>query len=306
MKVAAIEVGSRAIRLLVAGVTDGKFVQLASDVDDVDLMRALSEGNEFAASAKARSIIDRFRQRAIDAGAERVQVFGTEAVRRFAADGLLDRFGDLEPLSKADEARCSLIASARGLPVGGPGGTLAAIDHGNGSLEVAVGTNGLSLQMLGYVSLPLGGNALLKILAECDFVIDQFAELTAEQLAIGPLADKPADNVVIQGSVATKCAWLSVRKDLNDRYDPRRVHGCRLNTAGLNQVIAVARSTPRSGWKNLSKIVNPRDLPTDQFERLFTGCVVLSQLLAKMGSDEFHVSAHGTRHGVAWKLAGLD
>lgn len=303
MRVAAIEVGSRAVRLLVAEIADGRLTQLVRDVEDVDLMRTLGHGTELAAVGETRHVIDRFRRRAETAGAERVRVFGTEAVRQIVARGYGGGLGEMDVLSKEDEAFCSLVASARDLPAGASGKRLAAIDHGNGSLELAIGWNGPTLEMLGFLSFPLGSETLLSMLTDAGFSVDRFEEAIQTKLSGDCLPDTPVDEVVIQGSVATKCAWLAVRRDLDDRYDPRRVHGWRLNLAALRQVTALAKTTPRDNWSKFSKVVNPRDVPKDQFERLFTGCILLEQLLVKLGRDEFSVSAHGTRHGLIWKLA---
>ncbi len=303
MRVAAIEVGSRAVRLLVAEIADGTLTQVVRDVEDVDLMRALVQGTELAAVDETRQVIDRFRRRAGTAGAERVRVFGTEAVRQIVARGHGEGLGEMDVLSKEDEAFCSLVASARDLPAAASGKRLAAIDHGNGSLELAVGWNGPTLEMLGFLSLPLGSETLLSLLADSGFAVEGFEEAIRARLVVGMLPDVSVEEVVIQGSVATKCAWLAVRRDLEDRYDARRVHGCRMNLDSLRQVIALAKKTPRSGWRMLSKAVNPRDVPSDQFERLFTGCILLERLMVRLGREQFVVSAHGTRHGFIWKLA---
>lgn len=302
MRVAVIEVGSRSTRLLVAEAVAGKLVTIAAGVVNLDLMRALKTG-DLTVIAELEDVLSQFRRKALASDAQKMAVIGTEAVRRLTeliGPGVLQ---GIEVLDPRDEAYCSLVAAIRGIPTIRPDSTVCVIDHGNGSLELAVGKAGAPVEMSEFVSLPLGSDRLLSVLANCKSNVSEFSAWAFSELDVVPLPKMSLDAIVIQGSVSTKCAWLRVRQDLSEAYDPKKVHGHTMYAQNLRNLISTVENRPPSAWSALSQVVNPKDKPSDQIQRLVTGCVVLERLLSRLNQTDFLVGAYGTRFGMAWRLA---
>lgn len=305
MRVAVIEVGSRSTRLLIAELANGTLATMASGVIDLDLMRAVNSGDH-SIVARLREGIDQFERKARAAGAVRTAVFGTEAARKLRDAVGAAGFEGIEVIGQKEEAHCSLIAAARSMAQVGAGTSICVIDHGNGSLELASGLAGVSIDMRDFLSVTLGSERLLRELAISRSNLDEFTAWAHGQVDGLDLPKSHSDILVIQGSVPTKCAWIAARNDLNESYDAKRVHGRSMQAHNLRQFIATVRSKPQSEWAALSRFVNPKDKPTDQIQRLVTGCIVLERLLKRMNHTEFLVGAYGTRFGFAWKLLDLD
>lgn len=304
MRVAAIEIGSRAVRLAVGEAADGELRIVDRRAEDLDLMQALREGCSGHAVKQLALVVDGFRRRAADRGAENIMVFGTEALRRIVGEEGTLGLGEIELLSPKDEAFCSFLSAVRGLGDRVAASAVATIDQGNGSLEIATGDNEVSPAMHRWWSLPLGSDRLVNMLRECDLKLIAFRDRVDEVLEEADLSGAAAGAAIIQGSVATKLAWIQVRRDLEDRYDGERVHGYRVEIAAMKTVISNIHKTPVAKWDQLSRMINPQDRPTDQVHRLVTGCIAFERILKLVGCDSFLVSSHGTRHGLIWKVAG--
>lgn len=303
MRSAAIEVGSRAVRLLVADVSPTAIKPVERKVENFDLLRAVADGRGAATLAEIQRVVDQYKARAESRGAVKMVAFGTEALRRIYGSGDFPQLRGVEILSPKDEAYCSFLSGANGLKGSLLGNSIVSVDHGNGSLEIAFGTIGAKSQVSDWRSLPLGSNELVAMLTDCGLNLQQFAARIATELDAADLPSVSVSDMVIQGSVSTKIAWITVRPSIEDRYDGDLVQGHRTSLDGLNGLIAMIDQKPRSEWSHLSRVVDPRDKPTDQIHRLVTGCVLFQQLLTRLKLDSFAVSSLGTRHGALWRLA---
>lgn len=303
MRSAAIEVGSRAVRLLVADVSTTVIRPIERKVENFDLLRAVADGRGAATLAEIQRVVDQYKARAESLGAMRMVAFGTEALRRIASSGDLPQLRGVEILSPQDEAYCSFLSGVNGLKGLLSGDSIVSVDHGNGSLEIAFGTTGVKSQVTDWRSLPLGSNDLVAMLTDCELNLQQFSAKIAAELDAADLPSVSVSDMVVQGSVATKIAWITVRPAIKDRYDGDLVQGHRISLDGLSSWIAMIDEKPRNEWSHLSRVVDPRDKPTDQIHRLVTGCVVFQQLLTRLKLDSFAVSSLGTRYGALWRLA---
>lgn len=303
MRSAAIEVGSRAVRLLVADVSSTAIIPIERKVENFDLLRAVADGRGAATLLDIQRIVDQFKTRAESRGATKIIAFGTEALRRIDSTGDLAPLRGVEILSPQDEAFCSFLSGVNGLKGSLSGNRIVSVDHGNGSLEIAFGTTNAKSQVNDWRSLSLGSNDLVAMLTDCALNLQQFAAKIATELDAAKLPTASVSDIVIQGSVSTKIAWITVRPSIEDRYDGDMVHGHRASIDGLRGLIAMIDQKPRNEWSHLSRVVDPRDKPTDQIHRLVTGCVLFEQLLFRLKLDSFVVSSLGTRHGALWRLA---
>ena len=304
-RVGVIEIGSRAVRLLVADVGDG-VEPVASAYRDTHLARALGEAEGHTARA-LDSICESVRgfiRQAHAAGVAAPHVFGTAAVRTLAAThpqaGRLFPFS-VQVLDERTEALASLTAVAMGLPqLSRHGASMVSIDQGAGSLEIAGGRMCEGrVELTDYRSLPLGTRASVSLqrayagnLQSVRGAID--AALEASGL---PRVAEDAPMVAL-GSAATRMAWLTVRRDGVESYSQRRIHGQQVLRTGIDAVIRRAAEDSASA-RDLIDV----DPANEDYETVIGGLVTLSAVLSALGRRSCIVSGWSTRYGVAWLLA---
>ncbi|HEX2024875.1 MAG TPA: DUF501 domain-containing protein, partial [Actinomycetota bacterium] len=146
-RVAAVDMGTNSIRLLVVRPVDGRLADLARDMVITRLGRGVDRtGRLDPASFEATmDVLDRYVARARALGAERVRVGATSAVRdladRGALAGEIRRTAGVGPevLTGEDEARLSFLGATADL---GGGRAVIVFDIGGGSTELVRGSAG--------------------------------------------------------------------------------------------------------------------------------------------------------------------
>ena len=308
VRVGVVEIGSRAVRLLVADISEKAGLQpLLTKAVETQLMESVRRGAESTRQALVRvsDVVSDFRRKMASLNVERSTVFGTQAMREVTS---LVEFRDLpihadvKLLDQRTEAQCSLVAAVMGRSAP-PLQSVLVIDQGAGSLELASGECHPSVKMLDFVSLELGGDKLLSLLQEGKLSISKFRSRLAPKITEMKIKHGPIEKVIVQGSVSTKCAWLTVRHDKTEIYNPRRVHGANLRAKNLHDMVSLVETISPAKWADFRANVEPRNPRSMEFDQLIAGVVVLLLLLEHFDKDEFEVSAQGTRHGVAWQLA---
>jgi exopolyphosphatase/guanosine-5'-triphosphate,3'-diphosphate pyrophosphatase len=314
MRLAAIDLGSNTIRLLVA------------DVDPVVGLRAvhgeqvvarLGEGLARTgrlrpeAMARALSVVRTYCERARALGADHVRVVATAAVRQ--AENREELVGRLavEPhvavrvVSGDEEARLTVLgvmwgamSGARG---GHPGGDarVAVLDIGGGSTEVVVAAGGT---VLGGVSVSLGVVALAERFFHTDPV--DWAEYAAcaghvarrLELEAWP-AIRPLAPVGLVGTAGTITTVAALDLDL-ETYDPGRVQGHRLSAA------TIAALRDRLGAMPVADRARLPCLEPGRADLIVPGIAIVEGALAGLGMAALTVSDTGLREGVLLEAAG--
>ena len=164
MKLAAIDIGSNSIKLVVVDAASSEsFAVLARDKETVRLgHETLREGFiSPAAVERAAECVKRFRSIAEARGAERVLAIATASVRAASnaaefIDEVEQRTGvRVEVLSGVEEARLIGLAAARGCSQ--PSSSLVNIDIGGGSTEISLVRGGVPVA---FFSVRLGAVGL--------------------------------------------------------------------------------------------------------------------------------------------------
>jgi exopolyphosphatase/guanosine-5'-triphosphate,3'-diphosphate pyrophosphatase len=163
VRCACIDVGSNTTRLLVADTVPGGTQDVVNERVFTLIGRSLGDGGLIPAEKvqEVADVVAEQAERARELGAERMRVVATAAIRRAVnarelAAAVEDRAGvALDVLGGEDEARLAFSGAAR---VAGVLGSLAVIDVGGGSTEVAIGTGGG--RVLHAESLPIGSSVL--------------------------------------------------------------------------------------------------------------------------------------------------
>lgn len=309
-RVAVIEVGSRAIRMLVADVGGGDFLApVRTDYKQSRLLDALraDHANRDDVLSATKDIALQFVEKARASGASEILVVGTAACReliKICPDAVDQVFPQLHILSGKSEAICSAIAAIDWSRDNQAAQRIVTIDHGAGSMEISViCREGNNLLLEDYRSYKLGSTELKLMLAECGGDVGRFSQLIGKRIASYKFEiEGHVDKVAGLGSVLTNTAWLFVREGLSDTYDPRRVHGKQLGLLQIRKTIQELFSLANNDIQKLRAFVDPRKPNGDEYEIIVTGLVAIGFILDKFNASEIGVSAHGARHGVALLL----
>lgn len=217
MILAALDVGSNSIRLLVAKVCDGQVFPIHTEKITSRLIAGL-RGGILAGDALTRSgeAIARLAKKARALDAERVEAFGTSALRDGQnRDVLVESAAacgvSLRVLSGAEEAELAYAGAA-------PAGKCLVVDIGGGSTELLSGAGG---RVLASLSVPMGAVRLTEALPGA---IDHQTLTSAARAALWPAWEAvrpfPAGRAVGVGGTITSLAALCLALS---PYDPEKV-----------------------------------------------------------------------------------
>nr|MBA3422360.1 hypothetical protein [Thermoleophilaceae bacterium] len=289
MTYACIDIGSNTTRLLVAECRDGRLRELASQ----RAYTRVGKGLRASGRIPPEKIVDtaevvRTQARfARELGVREVAVVATAAVREAAnRDELVAAIGrvarvEVEILSDQEEARLAFVGATKtlGAPVLG---TVAVLDIGGGSVEIAVGTvaDGVSW----WRSIPVGSGTLLDLHLKSDPPRD--AELEAARAEVAE-AFADLETPPTGGAVAVGGSARSLRRLVGQELD-------RGTLARALEILASARAP---------EIAERFDLDPERARLLPGGALLLDSLLDRVGQP-IAVGQGGLREGLLLELAG--
>jgi exopolyphosphatase/guanosine-5'-triphosphate,3'-diphosphate pyrophosphatase len=303
-RVAAIDLGTNATRLLIADVVDGglrdverrlTFTRLGEGVDERRRLLPLP-------IARVRNCLTDYRRVLEQLGAERTLAVATSSVRD--ADNGEAFLGEIEwsygfatrLLSGEEEALLTLrgVRAGRRLEPG----TLV-VDVGGGSTELVVGgRDGVGF----HTSLDIGCVRLTERFfaadpvqpAEIDACARTVRSLLSERLPDGLRAGVRAA-IGVAGTVTTIAA---LDLELAD-YDPERVHGHRVHADRVERELRRLAALPLDERRRVPAL-EPERAPV-----IVAGIVVVREVLAHFGLAELEASEHDLLHGAALAAAEL-
>ena len=301
-RVAAIDCGTNAIRLLVADVVDGTLTDLDRRMETVRLGEGVDATGRLADAALARTFAACERYAAIvgDLGAERIRFVATSASRDaenrdvFVA-GVLERIGvEPEVISGDEEAALSFAGATRGLVVGEP--PYLVVDIGGGSTEFVLGTTepvAARSVDVGCVRMterhvrhdPPSRDEVQAIVADVDAAISRAAQAV-------PLAEART-LVGLAGSVTTAAALALALPE----YDSAVIHGSRIPVSEIVRVSEELLGLDHDQRAALGPMHPGR------VDVINAGVLVLRRILDRTGLPEVLVSEHDILDGIAWALA---
>ena len=214
MRFACIDVGSNTTRLLIADSVSNGLQDVVNERAFTLIGRSLGEGRRIPPEKleETAAVVAAQAERARELGAERIRAVATAAIRRAEnARELVEAIEReaglrLEVLEGDDEARLAFDGAAR---AAGVAGTLAVIDVGGGSTEIAIGT--ASGGALHAESIPVGSS----VLAERHLATDppspaELKTVRDEVSAVFERFDPPAvDHAVAVGGSASSLLHLA-------------------------------------------------------------------------------------------------
>jgi exopolyphosphatase/guanosine-5'-triphosphate,3'-diphosphate pyrophosphatase len=233
MRIAAVDIGTNTVRLLVADVEGDDLDEIERGREITRLGQGVDADRSLHPEAMERTLsaIETFVGRARELGAEHIRVAGTSALRD-AADR--DRFVEtvtertgmrLEILAGPDEGRLSL----RGATLGLPHGSYVVLDIGGGSTEISTATASVSLD-IGSVRLKerflRGDPPTHDEVASARHFVDDHLDAAAK-LSIGGYETL----VGVAGTITTLAALVAGLSS----YDREVVHGSKMRKTDVTK-----------------------------------------------------------------------
>jgi exopolyphosphatase/guanosine-5'-triphosphate,3'-diphosphate pyrophosphatase len=302
-RVAAVDMGTNSIRLLVAEDRGGHLFELARDMVITRLGQGVDRTGRLdpAALRRTMDVLERYTRRARRLGASRVRVAATSAVRDVPDRRLLDRtVGGLvgsapEVLTGEQEARLSFLGATAGLGRRPP---FLVFDVGGGSTELVQGTGGPHAA----TSVDVGSVRLTERVGPSDppteADLEAMAKLAADGLAQAEGVVPPGSAGTLVGVAGTTTTIQALTLGLS-MYDPEAIHHTVLSTAEAERVTAeMARMTVAQ------RAALPVMAPGRE-DVIVAGALILLEILRRWGVEECVVSEHDILDGLALEMLRL-
>jgi exopolyphosphatase/guanosine-5'-triphosphate,3'-diphosphate pyrophosphatase len=297
MRVAAVDLGTHATRLLVADVEDGRIDEVARDLRFTKLGEGVDGRGKLLPLpiARVRNCLSDYRRRIEELGAERTLAVGTSSIRDAEnGEAFLGEiewsYGFTTQLLSGEEEAAMMI---RGVTAGRPqlDGVLV-VDIGGGSTELVLASDG---GVAFSTSLDVG----------CVRVTERFLvsdppsrpELAAAGGYVRSLLPElEAESAIGVAGTVTTLATL----DLGDvEYDPARTHDHRISRRSVEEQLerlAAMTTAERLAVPG----IEPGRAPV-----IVAGVVVLREVMTAYGLEEIEVSERDVLHGAAFAAAEL-
>ncbi len=299
-RVAAVDMGTNSIRLLVVEPVDGGLREVARDMVITRLGQGVDGTGRLSSEALARtmSVLARYARRARSLGAERVRVGATSAVRDAAARDALFKLvtaitgGSPEVLSGEEEARLSFLGAREGLDRPAP---FLVFDIGGGSTELAVG----SREPEAAASVDIGSVRLTERVKPADPPtnrdVEAMSSLAAEGLARAEEAVASGRAATLVGVAGTTTTVQAIALGL-DRYDPEAIHGTVLHREEAERVARRLQAMTVAERAALPVMAPGRA------DVIVAGAVVLVEVFRRWKFDECVVSERDILEGLVIEM----
>jgi exopolyphosphatase / guanosine-5'-triphosphate,3'-diphosphate pyrophosphatase len=284
---ACIDIGSNTTRLLVADAGDGELRELMTQRAFTRIGKCLGAGGSIPAVkiAETADVVATQARVAREIGAEQIVTVATAAIRDAPnREELLDAIGGvdgirLEVLTGEEEARLSFVGATRTL-LSPADGTIAVIDVGGGSSEIAIGE--ADGAMAWSESFRIGSGFLADAYLRSDPPSARELEQVRRHVAgtFEGLAPPPADSAVAVGGTATSL---------------RRLLGAELVHETLERGIRVLCTTP------IAEVAARFELDRERIRLLPAGILVL-EAISDLLQLPLRIARGGLREGVLLEL----
>lgn len=305
LRVAAIDVGSNSVRLLVAdalaGPEGGEHLRVVVRAGEpCRLARGLARNGAIDGeiAERAAAIAAEFAGRARALGAQRVLIGATAALRdatngREIAGAIGERAGShVRILTGEDEARLVYRSVVHGLGLAARGQAGVVFDVGGGSTEVV---SGVGLVSGRWVSLPFGAVSLTDQFLSTDPPDPAEIQALRERVR-GALSERcasmPRRVPLLAGVGGTVTVLASLDRSLTT-YDPAMLEGWSITAARLAPLIERLVTTPRAergAWPVMGE---------GRADIVAAGALIVDELFARFPSEALVCSTQGLRYGLA-------
>lgn len=299
-RVAAVDMGTNSIRLLVGAPVDEDVFELARDMIITRLGQGVDQYGRLDPAAVRRTVdvLDRYARRARSLEARRVRVGATSAVRDVSDRRLLDTAvasvtgSPPEVLTGEQEAALSFLGAATGLDRPAP---FLVFDIGGGSTELVLGTGTPD----NAASVDVGSVRLTERVRPHDpprpEELSAMRQFAAEGLTEAERTVPPGAAATLVGVAGTTTTVQALALGL-DRYDPEAIHRTVLSRAQAEEVTARLAGLTVAQRRALPVMAPGRE------DVIVAGCVILLEILARWQFDSCVVSERDILDGLAIEM----
>lgn len=299
MRVAAIDIGSNSIRLMIVDVpVGGRRVTLDEEKAYARLGRGVHETGLLSDEAMDAAVaaLDRMVRLARERSATHIRAVATAAVRE-AANGVA--FAErvrretglrIDVITGEHEGRLALLSAVDGLALSGE---VSVVDIGGGSVEVVHATG---TQVERAVSMPLGAVVLSGRFGGDPMSADTHERLTQHVRDALDTQLSPAEHTGALagsgGTITTLAAMIAAGRDL----DLPGIHGFEIVSADLHElrsVLVCSTARERTRMSGLSR---------SRVDLIVCGAVVLDEVVRMLGAHGVVVNARGMREGIVLEV----
>ncbi len=299
-RVAAVDMGTNSVRLLVASPRDGDVLELARDLVITRLGRGVDRAGRFDPEAfrLTMDVLKRYVRRAGALGAERIRVGATSAVRDAGdRDTLVREVARLtgeepEILTGEREGELTFLGATTGLDRPSP---FLVFDIGGGSTELVLGEERPEVSN----SVDLGSVRATERVRPADPPSPEdlraMADLAAEALAQADAAVPGGRAATLVGVAGTTTTVQALALGL-PRYDPDAIHWTVLTLKAARRVtegLARMTVTERAGLP----VMTP-----GREDVIVAGAVILLEIFRRWGFEECVVSERDILDGLAIEM----
>ena len=284
---ACIDIGSNTTRLLVADAGDGALRELVTQRAFTRIGKSLVHGGSIPAGkiAETAEVVRTQTAVALELGAEQVVAVATAAIRNAPnrdelVGAVADAGGmDLTVLTDEEEARLAFVGATRTL-LQAPVGTVAVIDVGGGSTEIAIGEPDGRMEWC--ASFRIGSGFLADSYLHSDPPsIDELEKIRRHVAGtFEGLAPPPAESAVAVGGTATSL---------------RRLVGGELDYDTLERGVRVLSMTA------IDEVARRFELDSERVRLLPAGILVLAAI-SDLLQLPLRIARGGLREGVLLEL----
>lgn len=295
---AAIDIGTNTILLLIAEVHQGKLKTLLDRETIVRLGEGVQQSGTLSEGAMKRGLqaLEVYLKECRKMKVEKIFAVGTSALREAKNSALFlqrvkENYGlSIDVISGEEEARLSFSAVTEDLrdrerPI-------LVIDVGGGSTELVYGKDNAILQ---WISLPLGIVRFSERFLLSDPVKEAewkaMAEEIRKQLSCFSFPKEPLSMISIGG---TGTALASVELGL-EKFIPEKIHRFVLTREALGSQLSLYRS------KTVEERKTIKGLPSARADVILAGGTILYLIMEEAGCSSFMISTHGVRYGLLYK-----
>jgi exopolyphosphatase/guanosine-5'-triphosphate,3'-diphosphate pyrophosphatase len=298
-KIAAIDLGTNSMRLMLCEVVGKKFRTKSKEVITTRIGKDMGHKGLLTEKAMAKNIeaIKYFKKRAEEYGAEKTIIFATSAIRDAANKDLFlervkDETGlDIMVLNGEEEAEVGMLGASYGFE----DENLLVIDVGGGSTELVLGSED---KILYSTSINAGAVRMTEKYVKSNPIQQsdiQELEKSLETLfsdALNQLKEKKIDKVLAIGGTATTAASIFHKTRV---YDWELIHNTILNKTFLDNLFETLKSMP------LKERYNIKGLQKERADIIPAGIFIILYVLEKLNKEQVIISENDNLEGIIIK-----
>jgi exopolyphosphatase/guanosine-5'-triphosphate,3'-diphosphate pyrophosphatase len=301
-RLAAIDVGTNTIRLIVAEVEqDGTYRILDEEREMVRLGEHLEKTGRLSDDSVDRALTALGKMKAIADGFEvsEIRAIATSAVREavngpaFCREVLRRLKVRIEVISGEEEAQLAFRSAARHFNLDSR--SSAVVDIGGGSVEIILAAGQIIDQIH---SLPLGATRITERLVKSDPLRDKHWKVMRKEIdrTIQEAIGRPSHRAEIMvGSGGTFTALAHMAKwEREGRHGS--VQGYMLTPAELIHLLDRLRETPLEARRQIP------GLSPDRADIIVAGATVIARLVKRLGTQQILVNEGGIRDGLLLQM----